>query len=142
MKKTIKQLNNSDSQIAEKKVKNINVFFAAYGSFITGLFTVSEYFFNQFELFVLISLVCALVVLGITYYLAYSKKATKYNVFWTYVGACADAVGVLNPIMLAVSIMLSVAQTIEILCACIALSVLHLINYVFAFVKCCSKKTD
>lgn len=140
MKRSKEHQNKGESQIAEKKLKNINIFFSAYGSFLTGLFCIFQYFFNKYNLFSIISIVSALLILGITYFLAYSKWVTKFETFWTYVSNCANAVGILNPLMLAISIMLSVSQEIELLGICIAMSCLHLILYTMAFCKHSSKK--
>ena len=135
MKKSTKNQNKDESQIAEKKLKNINIFFSAYGSFLTGLFCIFQYFFNQYDMFSTISFFSALLILGITYFLAYSKWVTKFETFWRYVSNCANAVGILNPVMLAISIMLSVSQEIELLLICIVMSVGHLILYAMVFSK-------
>lgn len=140
MKRSKEQQNKGESQIAEKKLKNINIFFSAYGSFLTGLFCIFQYFFYKYNLFSIISIISALLILGITYFLAYSKWVTKFETFWTYVSNCANAVGILNPLMLAISIMLSVSQEIELLGLCIAMSALHLILYTLAFSKHSSNK--
>ena len=140
MKRSKEHQNKGKSQIAEKKLKNINIFFSAYGSFLTGLFCIFQYFFNKYNLFSIISIISALLILGITYFLAYSKWITKFETFWTYVSNCANSVGILNPLMLAISIMLSVSQEIELLGMCIAMSALHLILYTLAFSKQSSHK--
>lgn len=134
------QQSTCNAQIAEHKLKNINLFFATYGSFLTGLFSIFQYFFNQYTLFNIISSISAILILGVTYFLAYSKWATTFNNFWIYIEKCADAVGVLNPIVLALSIMLSVSKSFELLIACCILTAAHFPLYLIAGYKCFNKK--
>lgn len=135
-----KQQSTCNAQIAEHKLKNINLFFAAYGSFLTGLFSIFQYFFAQYKLFVIISAISGLCILGITYFLAYSRWATTLHNFWIYIEKCADSVGVLNPIVLAISIILAVTQSFEFLIICIGFTALHLILYVIVICKSLNKK--
>lgn len=133
------QQSTCNAQIAEHKLKNINLFFAAYGSFLTGLFSIFQYFFAQYKLFVIISAISGLCILGITYFLAYSRWATTLHNFWIYIEKCADSVGVLNPIVLAISIILTVTQSFEFLIICIGFTALHFIIYVIAICKSLNK---
>lgn len=77
--------------------------------------------------------------MGITYFLAYSKWATTLQKFWIYIEKCADSVGVLNPIVLAISIILTVTQNFEFLIICIGLTALHFILYVIVIFKSLNK---
>lgn len=132
--------NNNEFQTAENKLKNINIFFAAYGSFFTGLFSIFQYFFAQYKYFNVISLVSALLILGITYFFAYSKWATTFSYFWMYIEKCANTVGILNPIILAISIMLSVSKSLGFLLICIVLTAMHFILYLIVGCKCLKKE--
>lgn len=132
----MKKTDNSEIEpISELKMRNINLLFAAYGSFLSGLFSILQYFFYESKLFNLISLCCAMFLLLVVYFLSYSKWATKFYGFWNYIRVSADIIGILNPFMLALSIILSVARDRGILITCILFELAHLVIYIIAIEK-------
>ena len=135
MKKTDNHKTYDNPVIAESKIKNINLLFAAYGSFISGLFSILQYFFHQYNAFNTISLYCAIFLLLVVYFLSYSKWATKFYSFWDYISVSANLIGILNPFMLALSIILSVTRDWGILIACILFESVHLVIYIIAIEK-------
>ena len=135
MKKTDNHKTYDNQVIAQSKMKNINLLFAAYGSFISGLFSILQYFFHQYNAFNTISLYCAIFLLLVVYFLSYSKWATKFYSFWDYISVSANLIGILNPFMLALSIILSVTRNWGILIACILFESVHLVIYIIAIEK-------
>ncbi len=116
---------------AEIRLKQINIFFTAYGTFISGLFCILQYFFNSYKkIFAIISFVFLLLVFFITYYISYSKKFSQKESFWKYINKCSDDVGILNPIMLSISFILSFTQEKVWLFFCIILMALHMYIYI------------
>lgn len=126
---------DSNNLTAQKKLNNINNLFSAYGAFITGVFCIFQYFFAEHRLFVPVSAGVASVIFIITYFLAYSKMATKFTSFWSYISENAEVVGILNPIILAISIILSFSKSLDILLVCIVMVVLHIILYTITLIK-------
>ena len=55
MNKLTKAQMQKNSKIAEEKLKNINLFFSVYSSFIAGIFCVFQYFFAGEKIFYIIS---------------------------------------------------------------------------------------
>ena len=120
---------------ADFRLKIIDVFFAAYGAFISGLFCIAQYFWQSSVYFVWIAAGFFFVTLLITYVLSYSKKTTKSERFLCYVQECANKVGVLNPIILALGFLLTITSDVYILAVCIALEVLQLWGYILSVKK-------
>ena len=121
-------MRKKDSEI---RLKQINIFFTAFGTFISGLFCILQYFFSSYKkTFAIITFIFMLLVFFITYYISYSKTFSQKDSLWKYINKCSDDVGILNPIMLFISFMLSFNQEIVWLFVCIILMSLHLYIYV------------
>lgn len=129
------QQKNFDSQMVDCQLKNIDIFFAAFGPFIAGIFTIFHYFFAQYRLFNILSSIMIFLILGITYFMAYSKWATTLLNFWTCVKKCAHAVGILNPIALVLSMMFSITKSFISLIPCIEITVFYLVLYTIIIKK-------
>ena len=121
--------------IADFRLKIINVFFAAFGTFITGLFCIAQFFWNSHDFFLWIAAGFFFATLLITYVLSYSKKTSKSERLLHYMQECANKVGVLNPIMLALGFLLTISSDKYILIVCIALEVLQLWGYILSAKK-------
>lgn len=121
--------------IANFHLKIVDVFFAAYGSFISGLFCTSQYFWGSSKHFVWIASVLFFATLLTTYILSYSKKTAKSETLLCYVQECANKVGVLNPIMLALGFILTISSDIYILAICIAVEAVQLWCYFLSLNK-------
>lgn len=121
--------------IAEFRLKIIDVFFAAYGAFISGLFCIAQYFWGSTDYFVWIASGFFFVTLLVTYVLSYSKRTTKSEYLLRYVQECANKVGFLNPVVLALGFILAITSEIYILIVCIALEVVQLWAYILSIKK-------
>lgn len=133
MNKTAKE--KKKRAIADFRLEIINVFFTAYGAFISGLFCIAQYFFKEYNYFVCIVAGFFFVTLLISYILCYSKRTTNSEQFLKYIQECSNKVGVLSPILLAIGFLLTVTSEIYILILCIILEALQLIGYIFSFKK-------
>ena len=120
---------------AEFRLKIIDVFFAAYGAFISGLFCIAQYFWGSTDYFVWIASGFFFVTLLVTYVLSYSKRITKSEYLLHYVQECANKVGFLNPLMLALGFILAITADFYILIVCIALEVAQLWAYILSIKK-------
>lgn len=120
---------------AEFRLKIIDVFFAAYGAFISGLFCIAQYFWGSTDYFVWIASGFFFVTLLVTYVLSYSKRTTKSEYLLHYVQECANKVGFLNPLMLALGFILAITADFYILIVCIALEVAQLWAYILSIKK-------
>ena len=116
---------------AEFRLKIIDVFFAAYGAFISGLFCIAQYFWGSTDYFVWIASGFFFVTLLVMYVLSYSKRTTKSEYLLRYVQECANKVGFLNPFMLALGFILTITADFYILIVCIALEVTQLCSRKF-----------
>ena len=121
--------------VASFRLKIIDVFFAAYGAFISGLFCISQYFWGSSKYFVWIASTFFFVTLLATYILSYSKKTAKSETLLRYIQECANYVGVLNPVMLALGFILTISSDVYILAFCIVLEAVQLCCYFWSVKK-------
>ena len=124
-----------DSNIAEAKLNNTANFFAAFGTFLTGVFCILQYFGRNNKLLNIVTIIGALLVLLATYFLTRSNWCVKFTRFWNCVKSCADAISIMNPIVLAISIYLAVCPILELLLACLGLVIAHVFVYIMAIGK-------
>ena len=124
-----------DSKITEAKLNNTANFFAAYGTFLTGVFCILQYFGRNNKMLNIVTMIGALLILLVTYFLTRSNWCVKFTGIWNYVKLCADVISIINPIMLAISISLAVSPVLELLLVCLGLEIAHLFVYILAIGK-------
>lgn len=115
--------------ISEFRLKMIDVFFAAFGAFVSGLFCIAQYFWGSLDFFIWIAAGFFFVTLLITYILSYSKKTSRNEHLLCFIQECANRAGPLNPIMLALSFLLAISSNVCILAVCISLEIAQLYAY-------------
>lgn len=124
-------MTKTQTKDAEIRLNQINIFFTAYGTFLSGLFCVLQYLFSSTEkIFSIISLAFLTLVFIVTYYIFYSKRLSKEIVLWNYFKKCSEDIGILNPIMLSISFILAFTQEKIWFFICILLMVLHVFIYI------------
>lgn len=121
--------------VAEFRLKVIDVFFAAYGAFISGLFCIAQYFWGHLNYFIWIAASFFFLALLTIYLLSYSKKTATSENLLKYLQECANRVGVVSPIMLAFGFLLAVSADLGLLIVCIALEALLLFCYIYSLKK-------
>lgn len=132
--KNVNVLKN-DKHHAETKLNNINVFFSAYGSLVAGFFSILHYFYEKNPIFNILILMTSVLTITIVYVISYSEKISKLTRVWKYTNECAEAAGILNPIMLTVSIMLSAYKKFEMVLICGLMIFIHFIIYLTILIK-------
>lgn len=130
MSKTKKR--ESKSEIG---LKHIDRAFSAYGTFITGLFCIADYFWGEIILYKRVAVCVAIAILFVTYYLSFGKYGNSKVVFWTFVERCAKAAGMINPIMLATSILVCVEPSIKYVFVCTLLEIAQIAAFIVAWEK-------
>lgn len=123
---------NESKRTAEFQLKIISVFFAAFGAFVSGLFCIVQYFWSTEDYFAFIVAGFFFMTLLATYVLSYSKNTARSKSFLEYIEECANRVGTLSPLVMAVSFILAFKPEIWVLAICIVLEAMHLIAYFFA----------
>ena len=124
------------NQQASLRLKNLNTFFAVFGSFITAIFSIFQYFFGTSNLFDISACIAGLLILALTYFLCCSNKASKAKRFWKYLEICSEPIGIINPLVLVLSILLAVVNSFELMVICCGLLVCHIGIYIVAIDKC------
>lgn len=119
-------------KLAEERLNHIDVLFAAFGPFISALFCIAQYFFDGTTYFTMIAVSLYGLILAVTYYLAVSNKQKKNERFWEHVKKHATAVGPLNPVVLAVGILLAIVRNIWVLIMCVIFVVAQVVLYIIA----------
>lgn len=125
------------TNIEKKKMNNLSMLFAAWGSFITGLFCILQYFFESYNLFKYFSIGAYFAILILAYSIACSKRSLKFHNFWYFINECANAVGWLNPIILAFSLVVAVIPDITFVIGLAIFVVAQLIIFIIVYKKVC-----
>ena len=128
----------SNGKLSKKEIglNHINTLFSAFGTFLTGLFCILQYLLGNHDSFAIIATIFALIILVISYYLSFGKGGNSRKSLWKFIDTIAKGTGALNPIMLAVSILLAVStgETAFILfIGCFALEIAQLCVVYFVF---------
>lgn len=122
-------------KLAAERLNRIDVLFAAFGPLISSLFCIAQYFFDGTTCFTMIAVSLYFLILVVTYYLAVSNKQKKNERLWEHIKQQATAVGPLNPIVLAVGILLAIVRNIWVLIMCVAFVVAQVALYIIAVLK-------
>lgn len=125
LKKTTKNQQNNKPTL---NICYCSAFFSAFGSFLATLFSILQYFFGDS-----IGIIFAIITVGCTIALTSIKETTKRVRFWKYIEECANATGVMNPILLLSGFLLAFSKDKYLMYMCIFFEVVQLIMYVIAF---------
>ena len=68
---------DSKQQIAEKRLSHINIFYSAFGNFLTGLFCIAQYFLTGTPFFGYITIGILAIIFIPTYYFTHAKISIK-----------------------------------------------------------------
>ena len=119
-------------KLAKERLNRIDILFAAFGPFVSALFCIAQYFFNETILFKIIAVSLYFLILLTTYFLAISNNQKKYNKFWKHIKKYATAAGLLNPFVLAVGILLAIVRNICVLIMCAMFIIAQIVMYIIA----------
>lgn len=127
----MKEVKNTDNamrnNLAKDRLDRIDSLFAAGGPLISSLFCIAQYFLDGTRLFELIAMGLYFLIVIAAYCLAMSKKQKKYEEFWVRVKKYAKAAGLLNPFVLAVGILLTIAKDPVVLLLCVAFVIAQIV---------------
>ena len=122
-------------QVAEKRLSHINIFYSAFGNFLTGLFCIAQYFLTGTPFFGYITIGILAVIFIPTYYFTHAKISIKNEPLWDYFTSCANIIGELNPIFLALGIYFSLNACLEYTILWIAMEIAQISFYIIALKK-------
>lgn len=122
-------------QNVKKKLSNINLFFTAFGNFLSGIFCISQFFLTGNPMFGYITLGIIGIIVIATYGISYSEASLKNEILWNYIICCSDRLGPFNPIFLLLSIIFALNASIEIILIWILMELVQLCLYAFEFRK-------
>lgn len=117
-------------KLAEERLNCIDILFAAFGPFVSALFCIAQYFLDETIWFKIIAAGLYFLILFTTYYLAAFNKQKNYEKFWKHIKKYAKAAGLLNPLILAVSILLAIVRNVWVLMLCVILVVTQIAAYI------------
>ena len=122
-------------QVTEKRLSHINIFYSAFGNFLTGLFCIAQYFLTGTPFLGYITAAILAIIFIPTYYFSHAKMSVKNESLWDYFTSCANIIGELNPIFLALGIYFSINACLEYTIIWIVMEVGQIILYIIAFKK-------
>ena len=122
-------------QVAKKRLSHINIFYSAFGNFLTGLFCIAQYFLTGTPFLGYITIGILAIIFVPTYYFTHAKISIKNEPLWDYFTSCANIIGELNPFFLALGIYFSLNASLEYTILWIVMEVGQIVLYIIAFKK-------
>lgn len=117
-------------KLAEERLNCIDILFAAFGPFISALFCIAQYFLDETIWFKTIAAGLYFLILFTTYFLAAFNKQKNNENFWKHIKLYAKSAGLLNPLILAASILLAIVRNVWVLMLCVILVVTQIASYI------------
>lgn len=110
-----------------------SIFFTAFGSFLSGLFCILQYYFSD-DIDV-IGIVFAVITIGCIIGLTSIKRPSKKVMLWKYIEACAGGAGLMSPIIMLSGFYLVAADKKCFVYICIFMEVTQLVLYIIDLIK-------